>query len=179
MTAVRSLPLRVQPISGEALDSWLEALAHRNETRFSDLLSAVGIQQDFRIPQYTTWLVTLTESELDALTAATGLHWDGLRAMTLSRFANVLDVSPMSRRVLRSSPATGWRAATQSRFCPRCLETNKGRWKSAWRLGWFSPAQSIAAYLPRRVHAAGDPNGGWYTRVGWYGNVRQPHGNDR
>src|SRR5437899_11608818 len=123
MTAVRSLPLRTQPISGEALDSWLEALAHRNETRYSDLLSAVGIQQDFRIPHHATWLVMLTESELDALTAATGLHPEGLRAMTLSRFANVVDVSPASGRVLRSSPATGWRAATQSRYCPRCLAT--------------------------------------------------------
>jgi hypothetical protein len=153
MSAVRSLPLRMQPISGEALDSWLEALAHRNETRYSDLLSAVGIQQDFRLPHYTIWMVMLTESELDALTAATGLHRDGLRAMTLSRFANVLDVSSTSRRVLRSSPATGWRAATQSRFCPRCVEATEGRWQSVWRLGWFFACLEhrclLAATCPR------------------------------
>jgi len=153
MSAVRSLPLRMQPISGEPLDSWLEALAHRYQTRYSDLLSAVGIQQDFRIPHHATWVVTLTESELDALTAATGLHGGGLRAMTLSRFANVLDVSPTSRRVLRSSPATGWRGATQSRFCPRCVEATEGRWQTVWRLGWFFACLEhrclLAATCPR------------------------------
>ncbi len=31
------------PVQGEALDSWLEALAHRNDVRWRDILAAVGL----------------------------------------------------------------------------------------------------------------------------------------
>ena len=41
MNAVRTLPIRVAPIEGEALDSWLEAIAHRTHTAFGDLLTAL------------------------------------------------------------------------------------------------------------------------------------------
>lgn len=37
--AVRTLPIRVAPIDGEALDSWFEAITHRTHTGFADLLS--------------------------------------------------------------------------------------------------------------------------------------------
>jgi hypothetical protein len=65
--AVRSLPLRLQPLSGEALDSWLESLAHRHHTRWSDMLAAVGLQQDLNRRDHANWLVKLTESELDTV----------------------------------------------------------------------------------------------------------------
>ena len=39
---VRTLPIRVAPIDGEALDSWLEAIAARTHTAFGDVLSAVA-----------------------------------------------------------------------------------------------------------------------------------------
>ncbi len=50
MTAVRTLPIRLPPVAGEALDSWLEALAHRNATAFGDLLSAVGLTPTMELP---------------------------------------------------------------------------------------------------------------------------------
>ena len=43
LIVVRTLPIRVAPILGEALDSWLEAIAHRTHTAFGDVLSAVGL----------------------------------------------------------------------------------------------------------------------------------------
>jgi hypothetical protein len=132
----RSLPLRLQPLSGEALDSWLECLAHRHNTRWSDMLAAVGLQQNLQRRDHADWLVTLTESELDTVAGATGVHPVGLQSMTLSRFAGALDVDHTTRHVTRSSPA-GWRAVSSSRFCPRCLARTGGRWKLAWRLGWF------------------------------------------
>jgi hypothetical protein len=42
MKTVRTLPIRIAPIDGEAIDSWLEAIAHRTHTAFGDLLAAVG-----------------------------------------------------------------------------------------------------------------------------------------
>jgi hypothetical protein len=40
----RALPLRVQALAGECLDSWLEALARRNGISVSVLLPAFGWQ---------------------------------------------------------------------------------------------------------------------------------------
>lgn len=48
MNAVRSLPIRLEPVHGEAIDSWLEALAQRNQTFQADLLAAVGLRRDLR-----------------------------------------------------------------------------------------------------------------------------------
>jgi TniQ len=102
--AARSLPLRLQPRSGEALDSWLEALAHRHRTRWSDMLSAVGLQQDLLRRDHASWLVKLTESELDAIAAVTGVHPAGLQSMTLSRFDGALDVEESRPLATQSSP---------------------------------------------------------------------------
>ena len=43
MNTVRTFPIRMIPIEDEALDSWLEAIAHRTHTAFGDLLAAVGL----------------------------------------------------------------------------------------------------------------------------------------
>lgn len=34
--AIRTLPLRPEPIAGEAIDSWLEILAHRYDVTWSE-----------------------------------------------------------------------------------------------------------------------------------------------
>ena len=43
MTAIRTLPLHLDPIRGEALDSWLTALAHRSHTAWADMLNDAGL----------------------------------------------------------------------------------------------------------------------------------------
>lgn len=142
--SARALPLRLQPLSGEELDSWLESLAHRYHAPWSDILAAVGLQQDLQRRDHADWIVALTQSELDAVATATGVHPVGLRSMMLSRFAGSLDVDQTTRRVTRSSPA-GWRAASRSRFCPRCLAIMGGRWQLAWRLGWYVACLNVVA----------------------------------
>ena len=42
-TAVRTLPMRTQPIDGEALDSGLEATSHRLSSTWDDFTEAVGL----------------------------------------------------------------------------------------------------------------------------------------
>jgi hypothetical protein len=154
--AARSLPVRLQPLSGEALDSWLESLAHRHHTRWSDMLTAVGLQQNLLRRDHANWLVKLTESELDTLAITTGVHPVGLQSMTLSRFAGALDVDQATRHVTRSSPA-GWRAVSRSRFCPRCLALTRGRWQLAWRLGWFFACLDHRCLLVEACPRCGKP----------------------
>jgi hypothetical protein len=43
MTQIRTLPIRLAPVDGEALDSWLEALAHRSGVTWGDIVAAVGV----------------------------------------------------------------------------------------------------------------------------------------
>lgn len=43
MSSIRTLPIRLAPIEGESIDSWLEAIADRTHTAFGDLLHAVGL----------------------------------------------------------------------------------------------------------------------------------------
>lgn len=43
MTQPRTLPLRLEPLPGEALDSWLEALAHRLHTPLGNLMAGLGL----------------------------------------------------------------------------------------------------------------------------------------
>ena len=58
MSGVRRLPIRVPPQAGEALDSWLEAVAHRTSTTFVELLAAVGLNFD-RQPGANPWMLQL------------------------------------------------------------------------------------------------------------------------
>src|SRR5271166_2663443 len=133
MTSLRTLPVRVPPLRGEAIDSWLEALAHRTHTAWADLLSAVGLETPHGI-RTSGWIVHTLPDEAAALSRATGITPTALDEMTLSRYADTaLRIDPASRTVSRAFP---WSRASRSRYCPDCLADTGGRWQLAWRLGW-------------------------------------------
>lgn len=132
MTTVRSLPIRLQPMPGEAIDSWLEAIAARTNTAWGDLLDAVGLPAPAG-GGYPSWTIALTDTEATNLRAATGSEADHPQ-MTLTRFnGTALCIDQDSRRLRRD---VAWTRRTGSRFCPHCLSSNGGRWKLEWRLGW-------------------------------------------
>lgn len=74
---VRTLPIRLDPLPEESLDSWLEALARRTATAWGDTLSAVGLTDPIgkrsndrcRRP---CWL-GLTARQINRLGQATGI----------------------------------------------------------------------------------------------------------
>ncbi len=133
MTPVRTLPIRLPPISGEALDSWLEAMAHRNATAFGDLLTAVGLKP-YHGTATTGWVVTLSTAEAATIAAATGLTGQALDTMTLARYAGrAVKINNETRTLSRAFP---WGGARGSRYCPTCLKETGGRWQLSWRLGW-------------------------------------------
>jgi hypothetical protein len=61
MSVVRTLPIRVPPLPSESIDSWLEAIAHRSQAAFDDLLIAVAL----RVPNNSVnrWVIQLTADE--------------------------------------------------------------------------------------------------------------------
>jgi hypothetical protein len=147
VTGHRTLPLRVPPQPGEALDSWLEALAARHRAPFGDLIQALGLlgpatesghtRQRPTRPQRVNppnWTIAVSDAEAAALAAACELDTDTVHALTLARYDGIaVQLDTTGRRVIRHRL---WSRAKGSRFCPACLRENDGRWSLFWRLGW-------------------------------------------
>jgi hypothetical protein len=135
MTAVpRTLPIRLPPLPGEALDSWMGAIMHRSSIDLRDLLIAAGAPFPSRAdhtPDYTTYLTT---EEADRLARITGTDTALLHAMTLRRYDGYALALHDTRRVVRRVRL--WGRGVGSRYCPRCLAEGDGRWPLRWRLTW-------------------------------------------
>ena len=132
---VRTLPIRVAPIDGEALDSWLEAIAARTHTAFGDVLSAVTLTRTrYDGVGTNAWTVRLKPDQSAAISEATGVSEATIHTMTLAHYADrALRIKPDTGTVSRAFP---WGRGIGSRFCPACLDQTRGRWQLAWRLGW-------------------------------------------
>ena len=112
----RTLPLRVPPVPGEALDSWLEALARRSQVTVGTLTAALG----WPLPASPGALVAgIPDQVLRRLEHQAGLAAGRLDDAVLDRY---LPLGPVRRR--------------GSRYCPSCLAERDGRWPLSWRLGW-------------------------------------------
>jgi hypothetical protein len=131
---LRTLPLRVAPLPGEAIDSWLETMAWRLYTPLREVLPALGLRDGAARIRFPRWAVELDRGEAEDLSAVTGVAADTICAMTLSRFeGRALILSGQERQVERKRL---WGRGTGSRFCPGCLTDDAGRWQLEWRLGW-------------------------------------------
>ena len=132
--AVRTLPLRVAPVAGESIDSWLEATAHRCNVTWADLRAALG--SALPASGYPDqWVGRLTDVQCSVVSTATGVDPAALRAMTLEGYPPIAaGFDPQTGQSASSYP---WRHIHASRFCPFCLTENGGRWKLVWRTVWF------------------------------------------
>lgn len=132
MMSVRTLPIRLTPVEGEALDSWLEALAHRSDAAWADILAAVGLLPG-RFGTFP-WIVDVPAAQAASISAATGIALNAVHAMTFAHFDKTpLRANAQYPSVSRPFP---WARASGSRYCPQCLADSGGRWQLMWRLGW-------------------------------------------
>ncbi|MCA2311678.1 TniQ family protein [Mycobacterium intracellulare subsp. chimaera] len=132
--SARTLPIRLAPTAGEALDSYLEMLASRSHTAWSDMLDAAGLAHSATRSGagIHSWLVRLTAAQRDALSQATGVSVSRLESMTLAGLCAVLAGAPSSSTPL----APALRSPARSRYCPHCLRDSGGSWQLWWRLIW-------------------------------------------
>ncbi len=126
---VRTLPLRVAPLTGEALDSWLETLAARHQVPVGDVLARC--QLSFRTP-VAGWIAVLTTAQLDHVGQMSRVAPQTIAAMTLLPQARRLAVLEPHDHV----PRVLWIRRTGSRMCRRCVGETDGRWQLRWRLNW-------------------------------------------
>ncbi|WP_217131144.1 TniQ family protein [Streptomyces sp. AC558_RSS880] len=137
-TRVRTLPIRVPPVPGEALDSWTEALARRLDSPLGEVLHHLGLPprtghgDHLRgIPR--DWTILLSGAHTTNIAHASGLDERTVTDMTLmyydGRAVRINTERPnVNRRVL-------WGRGSGSHFCPDCLIESGGRWLLSWRLG--------------------------------------------
>ncbi|MGH3070467.1 MAG: TniQ family protein [Streptosporangiaceae bacterium] len=132
------IPLRLAPLPGEALDSWLGAYADLLHVTVRDIFRFAGIdcgRAGRGELNGKPWLHRLGEADLAALSAATGVPAQTLAGMTLARYQGTGLAEVAARPGLPSVPRW-WRHLAQSRYCPRCLAANGGRRMLAWRIPW-------------------------------------------
>lgn len=135
----RTLPLRVIPLPGESLESWLQALAHRHLAQWGDLLSALLQLPDRSegpspLVRFSHRLaVSVTDDEAASIADATGVPAADIHAMTLCHYAG--RAIGIDRITGRYKPFP-WGRVRGSRYCPQCLADTEGRWQLSWRLGW-------------------------------------------
>ncbi|MFZ3595748.1 TniQ family protein [Streptomyces sp. BH104] len=135
----RTLPIRLPPLPGEALDSWLEATARRMDTALGDVLLHFGFPvrqragNQFRgIP--ADWTIFLDEQLTAAVAHGTGTAPETVTSLTLAHYdGRALQLSSGGRAVARHIL---WGRGRGSRFCPDCLHSTDGRWQLSWRLGF-------------------------------------------
>lgn len=125
--AVRTLPLRLQPVMGESVESWLEALASRSGTTWGEMLTAVGLHGESNRVRVARFTVSPTPEQLAALSYATGVAPSVITSMTSSSLFGSATAGAMT---------AGPFASSRSRFCPKCLADSGGRWQLWWKLRW-------------------------------------------
>jgi hypothetical protein len=97
----RTLPIRIPPLPGEALDSWLEWQAHQLHSPLLALFTALGMdgeQEEDRRWQRRDCVLQLTGAQIENIAFATGLSTDAVTGLTLARYDG---------RAARVDPATG------------------------------------------------------------------------
>ena len=133
IAAPRTLPILLQPVPGEALDSWLEALACRLDSPLGDVLADLGlpVRPNRRgaglldIPW--EWTVLLRPAEAATIARATGLASRQIMGMTLAHYdQRAVLIDSAQRRVNRGQL---WGRARGSRYCPDCLAVTGSRWQ--------------------------------------------------
>lgn len=130
----RTLPVRVPPVAGESLTSWLCAYAHRNQVTWEQMLTAVGLHRRRGDMKRLGWVARLHPHEVDTLGVATSEDVATLRAMTLERFDDLGMTT--GRRPPRPDFGALRGPARPLRYCPRCLVDTGGRWQLRWSVGW-------------------------------------------
>ncbi|MFF2378655.1 TniQ family protein [Streptomyces xiamenensis] len=137
MIPTRVLPLRVAPLPGESLDSWLEALARRNGLALRVMLSVLRLPRIFT----TRLLVTSLEPHV------------------LRQLEHVTGLAPgrLNAAVLDTGFPLGPQRQPRCRFCPQCLTERDGRWLLRWWLPWVfacTTHQALLHDLCPRCHTA-------------------------
>lgn len=141
-----TLPIRVDPIPGESLVSWLAAHATRMNCWWGEVLQIVlPVGADLgRVDRDLVLVGHLRDDQRDAIATATHTDAAQVEAMTLAgRYGQpLITIDPDSGR-----PDTPWGQISRQRFCPLCLQSYPGRDRMEWLLPWITTCPEHRCYL--------------------------------
>ena len=162
----RTLALRVAPIEGEALDSWIDACCRRHRVTLGEFylhmsMPGVGRRDVVR---------DVSPRDINRMASATGVAARQIEAMTASSWFPEADgycLTPVAaeHQVYPRTWAGFWLLTTSSRYCPRCLNDSGGRWQLSWRSRWaFACTRHGCMLLDVCPHCGGKPRRRRITR---------------
>ena len=185
--ALRTFPIRIRPLPGESLDSWLETIAGRMDTTWGDLVEGIGLasrHEQRRRDYVAAALRGLSVSQLPAVSHSTGVDGNVVQSMTFSALLGQATGSAGASSV--SAPPTSllWLGGFRSRYCAPCLRENVGRWLLWWRLRWAFACERHRCLLQdlcpdcQRTQRTEPAPSGLVPRPGWC-TRRMPNANGR
>ena len=179
--SIDAIPVRVPPLSGESLDSWLEFYAYRLQSSVTDLLGLAQVRTSRWRNAFgaSPWTPALYPSDFEALSLTTGVSQAQLGMMTLDQYDGTLLTLDHTNKswVLKAS----WQPMRSSRYCPQCLAESGGRWMLKWRLPWYFACLRHDCLLLDRCPACRQrARGNWGGREGqlFPGACRAPESHD-
>jgi hypothetical protein len=96
ITGEALLPVRVEPVDGEAIDSWLEATARSMDITLTALVRRLNLPAAMRPP----WLVKLSWEQFREIERATGVLPHIAESMTLADYdGTALQILALSYRL--------------------------------------------------------------------------------
>lgn len=123
MSGLRTLPIRIAPLPGESLISWMEAYARSCHVNLREQFIAVGLRSYSQAVDRTLYL---HDEEAERVAAVTGIPVARIHATTLGPYlGHVIQPAEGRRSVNR---AAQWSRGRGSRYCPTCLTERDGRW---------------------------------------------------
>lgn len=155
----RVVPLRVEPVAGEALDSWLHAYARRLDVPVISVVKALGLgprsprRDASLLPHHLDLTVGLSTGQARRAGHAAGVSAAVLHAMTLASYAPAVVHLRRDRTAITTT--TPWMRRRGSRYCPDCLRRNGGRWLLRWQLSWVFACTHHQALLRDLCPACG------------------------
>lgn len=131
----RTFPIRVRPVEGEALESWLDRYCSTLSTSRKDLYSCVGLRPSgTHGPQSRGHSLRVSDVEAARIGLAAGIAAQEVQRLTLGKYEGRVLFFHETRdgvdiRFL-------WARGTGTRYCPGCLRDDPGVWRLRWRLSW-------------------------------------------
>jgi hypothetical protein len=168
------IPIRLDPVPGEALDSWLDAYGQRLLMSGRELGRALGIPPELLRLHGANVAKGDPSPDAERIAArACGIDAERVRALWfgLARYdrlvaGRVPDGAGGRRRAVQWF-ARVLRPMVSSSYCPSCLRESGGRWLAAWRLPWY-----LVCAAHRTMLASGCPACGGTQR---YAGLRAQH----
>lgn len=131
----RTLPIRVQPVVGESLGSWLDRYCLALSATRKELYASVGLSLPAAAGlESADYSIRISDVEAARLASATGVTAEDIHLLTLAKYEGSVVVFRQTRQGVDIHFL--WARGAGTRYCPACLKEDIGAWQLAWRLTW-------------------------------------------